>query len=346
MPYKFNPFTGTFDDSTPGPAGVVAAANSGTALLPGITFASDPNTGIYNPGADQLAVATNGTGRLFITSAGLVGIGTSAPSSLLSVSSEANGDGVLVQRRSTTTDDYAQIGFAITTATTPGQSSWIRAIRKGVGSDALALGTGNTERLYITSGGSVGIGVTSPLGNLHLHSSTSGTGPILNLTNDTGDCRVFFGQNTSVGSANAAGQIRYSVANNTMAFYTNLNERARIAFLIHTTRPALQMQVQFKPKITELEALFLLASTQPATIESDFYPMAGAYFAGNVGIGTTSPTSPLHVRSGGSGTVALFGDSAANNTLAVTRLTTGPADIALSALPRLARVLRRSGFEG
>jgi hypothetical protein len=82
MPYKFNPFTGTFDDSTAGPqgpAGVVAAANSGTALLPGIAFATDPNTGIYNPGADQLAVATNGVGRLFDSSGRLL-VGTSSSS--------------------------------------------------------------------------------------------------------------------------------------------------------------------------------------------------------------------------------------------------------------------------
>jgi hypothetical protein len=49
MPYKFNPFTGTFDDSTAGPAGTVSAAGSGTAAAPGIAFASDPNTGIYSP---------------------------------------------------------------------------------------------------------------------------------------------------------------------------------------------------------------------------------------------------------------------------------------------------------
>jgi hypothetical protein len=91
MPYKFNPFTGTFDDSTPGPAGVVAAANSGTALLPGITFASDPNTGIYNPGADQLAVSTGGTGRLFIDSTGRVGIGLNAPSVPLHVQHSGTG---------------------------------------------------------------------------------------------------------------------------------------------------------------------------------------------------------------------------------------------------------------
>jgi hypothetical protein len=50
----------------------------GTAAAPGIAFETDPNTGIYSPGADQLAVATNGVGRLFVDSAGNVSIGQSA----------------------------------------------------------------------------------------------------------------------------------------------------------------------------------------------------------------------------------------------------------------------------
>ena len=40
--------------------------------MPSISFVSDPNTGIYSPGADQLAVATNGVARLSISSAGEV----------------------------------------------------------------------------------------------------------------------------------------------------------------------------------------------------------------------------------------------------------------------------------
>jgi hypothetical protein len=32
----------------------------GTAAAPGIAFETDPNTGVYSSGADQLAVATNG----------------------------------------------------------------------------------------------------------------------------------------------------------------------------------------------------------------------------------------------------------------------------------------------
>jgi hypothetical protein len=46
----------------------------GTAAAPGIAFETDPNTGIYSLGADQLAVATNGVGRLFVNANGIVSV--------------------------------------------------------------------------------------------------------------------------------------------------------------------------------------------------------------------------------------------------------------------------------
>jgi hypothetical protein len=54
-------------------SGITRALDLGTAAAPAIAFASDKNTGIYSPGADQLAVATNGTGRLFVDASGNVG---------------------------------------------------------------------------------------------------------------------------------------------------------------------------------------------------------------------------------------------------------------------------------
>jgi hypothetical protein len=39
---------------------------AGSASAPTFSFTADPNTGLYSPGADQVAVATNGTGRLFV----------------------------------------------------------------------------------------------------------------------------------------------------------------------------------------------------------------------------------------------------------------------------------------
>ena len=86
----------------------------------------------------------------------------------------------------------------------------------------------NMQGLTVDDSGNLGVGTSSPFNQMHLHSSSSGVGPVFQLTNDTGDCRIFFGQNTTAGSANAAGQFRYSVAGDYMAFYTALSEAMRL----------------------------------------------------------------------------------------------------------------------
>jgi hypothetical protein len=60
----------------PANAGDAVTVSAGTAALPGLTLAGDPNTGIYSPGADQLAISTGGSGRLFVDSSGRVLAGT------------------------------------------------------------------------------------------------------------------------------------------------------------------------------------------------------------------------------------------------------------------------------
>jgi hypothetical protein len=67
-------------------ADLMENAGSGTEALPGISFDGDPNTGIYRPGADKVAISTGGTGRLFIDAVGNVGLGTSSPGYNLHIS--------------------------------------------------------------------------------------------------------------------------------------------------------------------------------------------------------------------------------------------------------------------
>ena len=57
-------------------------SGAGTATANGIQVGTGTTykPGIYSPGADQLAISTGGTGRVFVTSAGNVGIGTTSPS--------------------------------------------------------------------------------------------------------------------------------------------------------------------------------------------------------------------------------------------------------------------------
>ena len=127
----------------------------GTALLPSLAILSDPNTGIYSPGADQLAVATNGTGRLFVQADGDVSIGQSTSNSQFLV------------RGSTSLRTVSQF-IAFDTGTTT-MSVWERSdgavssrlIYDGTGlikfgtstAHALTLDTSDTERARIRSDG-------------------------------------------------------------------------------------------------------------------------------------------------------------------------------------------------
>lgn len=69
--------SGTFvdvnGDVMTGALGIIA----GTASAPGLYFTGDTNTGIYSPGADQVAISTGGSGRLFVDASGNVGVGAS-----------------------------------------------------------------------------------------------------------------------------------------------------------------------------------------------------------------------------------------------------------------------------
>ena len=170
MPYKFNPFTGTFDDSTPGPAGTVSAAGSGTAAAPGIAFSADPNTGIYSPGADQVAISTGGTGRLFVGSTGQIGISQSSlatggfsAGTLRIGHATSQTAGILFQNTSTATDSSFWY--------TDGTNSFI-----GSNNGPLQFYANGFERLRIDSSGRVGIGTNSPAVKLEVVSSTAGDG--------------------------------------------------------------------------------------------------------------------------------------------------------------------------
>ena len=63
-------FVNASGDTMTGALGIIA----GTAAAPGVFFSGDTNTGIYSPGADQVAVSTGGVQRLTVDSAGKVSL--------------------------------------------------------------------------------------------------------------------------------------------------------------------------------------------------------------------------------------------------------------------------------
>ena len=119
-----------------------AAIPLGTAAAPSISFLSDADSGLFSPGANQVAVATNGTQRLLINSGGI----TSANGGVFS------GD----------VTSYGVQGLALTFNS---NNSEIRACRSGGNYSSLLFFTPGAnssgvqaERVRITSEGLVGIG--------------------------------------------------------------------------------------------------------------------------------------------------------------------------------------------
>jgi hypothetical protein len=58
---------------------------AGTAAAPAVCVNNDTNTGVFGPAADTWAVATNGAERLRVSDTGNIGIGTTAPATLLDI---------------------------------------------------------------------------------------------------------------------------------------------------------------------------------------------------------------------------------------------------------------------
>ena len=96
---------------------LLRGAPDGTAGAPGFAFEIDPDSGLYRTGENGVALSTGGTGRLFITSAGLVGVGTSGPNVPLETAG-ANGTISIFRTNNATAANNAGGGFdAVASAT-------------------------------------------------------------------------------------------------------------------------------------------------------------------------------------------------------------------------------------
>ena len=121
-------------------AGILELYNGGTG-----------NTTLENTGAFPILFKTNGSERLRITSAGLVGVGTSSPGSLLHAAGKI--------RFGSNASYYGEIDHD---ASSTGSNIYDHSDSGGH-----IFRNGGTERLRITSAGLVGIGTSSPGAKIH-----------------------------------------------------------------------------------------------------------------------------------------------------------------------------------
>jgi hypothetical protein len=237
----------------------------GSAGAPTITFTGDTNTGIYSPGADQLAISTGGSGRLFVDASGNVGVG-STPSVRLDVRQNqaaysyfdfyntTAGGGVVWRQivrnladTGTTSIDlvkYTSGGFAVANNDT-GAANFT------------AFNVGASERLRITSAGLVGVGTSAPVATFDVGGSTATSNGGLSNVN-------FYAGFTPTGGGNTFGGVLAGagVNGNTPFIAASRNGAG-----------------------TGLPLTFFTDGTERLRISS----------AGNVGIGTTTPGNTLTV---------------------------------------------------
>ena len=138
--------------------------SAGTAGAPSLYFTGDTNTGLFSPGADTVALATAGSNRLHITSAGNVGIGTATPNvtgfgstvATINIATGSNGGLEL------TKNNVAAGNFTVEA----GASNDVRVGAVG-GSAALTFQTGGSERGRFDSSGRLLVGTSTARTNFN-----------------------------------------------------------------------------------------------------------------------------------------------------------------------------------
>ena len=170
-------FVNVTGDTMTGALGIIAGSQGSPSLF----ISGDADTGLYSPGANQVAISTNGTGRLFVDASGKVGVGTASPVVALQA-----GDGSAslnwIRVYGTTSDIFlgqntsdvhlGQVNSAKLLSTNASHPFGIGTTT----SQSLIIGTNNTERLRITSDGKLGLGTSAPWTNIEIRGSNVADG--------------------------------------------------------------------------------------------------------------------------------------------------------------------------
>ena len=226
----------------------------------------------YKVGTGSMSIGTTGVGaflfqtnnveRMRITSAGLVGIGTTSPGQILDVRPSANN---IVQFETATHSTLTGLAAAVSFsrgndgATDLGAVfGWNNGGLAMAAREGLAFATGGAinysatiERMRITSAGFVGIGTSSPATILHVDAASStetarfetdGNSPFISIYGSAGR-HGYIQANDST-----SGFIVYNQLNRPMRFFNNAVERMRITETgnvgIGTSSPGQRLTIQ------------------------------------------------------------------------------------------------------
>lgn len=229
----------------------------GDATAPHIAFALDPDTGIFRPGTNAIAIATTGAERLRITNAGSLGLGTTNPGAHLHIQ---NDSALATLYVTSGTTGVSRIGLGDTASNTIGRIDYNNSINR------LSLIANNAEGLAVRSDGLVEV----PNGSLNV-----AIGRIIAGAVDTHK----FGDGTDALTMSAAPCLAAQGASSSPGFVARRDGQAEIGMVASTY------------------GQIGTWSNHRLAIMANAVEVATFLTNGNFGLGTTNPGRALHVYS-------------------------------------------------